>query len=112
MCIRDRLYTFTAEQTQEFVRSSRLLEAEWTADMDKRGFKAVSYTHLDVYKRQHHDFRAAFQQGQRVAIDLTAAGVNCRARVILIISSMFRYIEYCKAFFFAFGNVLVDCCQR
>ena len=33
------LYTFTAEQTQEFVRSSRLLEAEWTADMDKRGFK-------------------------------------------------------------------------
>lgn len=47
-----------------------------------------------------------------MAIDLTAAGVNCRARVILIISPVFRYNEYCKAFFFAFGDVLVDGRQR
>ena len=62
--------------------------------------------------RQHHDFLTAFQEGQRVAIDLTAAGVDCNARIAFIISPVFRYIEYFKAFFFAFGNVLVDCCQR
>ncbi len=33
------IYTFSQAQAQEFVRGSRLVEAEWTADMDKRGFK-------------------------------------------------------------------------
>jgi TRAP-type C4-dicarboxylate transport system substrate-binding protein len=33
------IYTFTDEQTQEFVRASRQLEVEWVADMDKRGFQ-------------------------------------------------------------------------
>jgi hypothetical protein len=47
-----------------------------------------------------------------VAIDLTAAGVDCNARIAFIISPVFRYIEYFKAFFFTFGDVLVDGCQR
>ena len=33
------LYTFTAEQTQEFVKLSSAIDNEWVADMDKRGFK-------------------------------------------------------------------------
>jgi len=33
------LYTFTAEQTQEFVKLSSAVDDEWVADMDKRGFK-------------------------------------------------------------------------
>jgi TRAP-type C4-dicarboxylate transport system substrate-binding protein len=33
------LYTFTAEQTQEFVKLSSAIDEEWVADMDKRGFK-------------------------------------------------------------------------
>jgi TRAP-type C4-dicarboxylate transport system substrate-binding protein len=33
------IYTFSDAETQDFVRASRLLEAEWAADMDKRGFK-------------------------------------------------------------------------
>ena len=33
------LYTFTAEQTNEFVRLSSAIDNEWVADMDKRGFK-------------------------------------------------------------------------
>ena len=47
-----------------------------------------------------------------MAIDLTAAGVDCNARIAFIISPVFRYIEYFKALFFAFGDVLVDGCQR
>jgi TRAP-type C4-dicarboxylate transport system substrate-binding protein len=31
------IYTFSAEESQEFVRRSRQLEVEWMADMDKRG---------------------------------------------------------------------------
>ena len=31
---------------------SRLLETAW--HLEKGSLKAVSYTHLDVYKRQHH----------------------------------------------------------
>ena len=46
-----------------------------------------------------------------MAIDLTAAGVDCNARIAFIISPVVRYIEYCEALFFAFGNVLVDGCQ-
>ena len=46
-----------------------------------------------------------------MAIDLTAAGVDCNARIAFIISPVFRYIEYFKALFFAFGDVLVDCRQ-
>jgi TRAP-type transport system periplasmic protein len=33
------LYTFTAEQTQEFVKLSSAIDEEWVADIDKRGFK-------------------------------------------------------------------------
>ena len=33
------LYTFTAEQTQEFIKLSSAVDEEWVADMDKRGFK-------------------------------------------------------------------------
>ena len=33
------LYTFTAEQVAEFVKLSSLIDDEWVADMDKRGFK-------------------------------------------------------------------------
>ena len=33
------LYTFSAEQTQEFVKLSSAIDEEWVADMDKRGFK-------------------------------------------------------------------------
>jgi TRAP-type C4-dicarboxylate transport system substrate-binding protein len=33
------IYTFSDAQAQEFVRASRLIEAEWAADIDKRGFK-------------------------------------------------------------------------
>ncbi len=33
------IYTFSDAETQEFVRASRLLEVEWAADIDKRGFK-------------------------------------------------------------------------
>ena len=47
-----------------------------------------------------------------MAIDLTAAGVDSNARIAFIISPVFRYIEYFKALFFAFGDVLVDGCQR
>ncbi|MDP1648587.1 MAG: TRAP transporter substrate-binding protein [Rubrivivax sp.] len=32
------VYTFTAEQTQEFVARSSAIDGEWVADMDKRGF--------------------------------------------------------------------------
>jgi len=33
------LYTFTPEQTQEFIKLSAAIDDEWVADMDKRGFK-------------------------------------------------------------------------
>ena len=33
------LYTFTPEQTSEFVKLSSAIDDEWVADMDKRGFK-------------------------------------------------------------------------
>jgi TRAP-type C4-dicarboxylate transport system substrate-binding protein len=33
------IYTFTTEQTQEFVKLSSAIDDEWVADMDKRGFK-------------------------------------------------------------------------
>ncbi|MBC7941736.1 MAG: TRAP transporter substrate-binding protein [Chitinophagaceae bacterium] len=33
------LYTFTSEQTQEFIKLSGAIDDEWVADMDKRGFK-------------------------------------------------------------------------
>jgi len=36
------LYTFTAEQTQEFVKLSSAIDDEWVADMDKRGFKGAA----------------------------------------------------------------------
>jgi TRAP-type C4-dicarboxylate transport system substrate-binding protein len=33
------IYTFTAEQREEFVKLSSQVDDEWVADMDKRGFK-------------------------------------------------------------------------
>ena len=33
------LYTFSAAETQEFVKLSSAIDDEWVADMDKRGFK-------------------------------------------------------------------------
>ncbi len=33
------LYSFTPEQTQEFIRLSSAIDDEWASDMDKRGFK-------------------------------------------------------------------------
>jgi TRAP-type C4-dicarboxylate transport system substrate-binding protein len=33
------LYTFTTEQTNEFIKLSAAIDDEWVADMDKRGFK-------------------------------------------------------------------------
>jgi TRAP-type C4-dicarboxylate transport system substrate-binding protein len=33
------VYTFTPEQTQEFIKLSSAIDDEWMADMDKRGFK-------------------------------------------------------------------------
>jgi TRAP-type transport system periplasmic protein len=33
------LYTFSNEQTQEFIKLSSAIDEEWIADMDKRGFK-------------------------------------------------------------------------
>ena len=33
------IYTFTAAETQEFIKRSAAIDDEWVADMDKRGFK-------------------------------------------------------------------------
>lgn len=35
------LYTFSAAETQEFVKRSSHVDEEWVADMDKRGFKGA-----------------------------------------------------------------------
>src|SRR5262249_12890605 len=33
------IHTFTAAETQEFIKLSGAIDEEWAADMDKRGFK-------------------------------------------------------------------------
>ena len=57
MCIRDRpsgTKTGSAtEQTAQTEADTAAEEKTYTADELKDAIKAVSYTHLDVYKRQH-----------------------------------------------------------
>ena len=48
MCIRDRTYSFTVNAAGTYDVAVRLCYPFW----DKNGIYAVSYTHLDVYKRQ------------------------------------------------------------
>ena len=62
MCIRDRTYTFHLRKGATWVDSQGRKVADVTADdfvagmqhmMDAQGgLESVSYTHLDVYKRQ------------------------------------------------------------
>ena len=75
MCIRDRLDSFTIREVFPEVRGKRVLivgdilhsrVARSTSLLMKRlGMEAVSYTHLDVYKRQ-----VAFRAFAVVAADL------------------------------------------
>ena len=36
------IHTFTAAETQEFIKLSSQIDEEWVADMDKRGFKGAA----------------------------------------------------------------------
>ena len=55
MCIRDRFYGYLPFMVLPLY--STLEKTNWTlleaaADLGANGFRPVSYTHLDVYKRQ------------------------------------------------------------
>ena len=56
MCIRDRpiaiLYAITDEVHQRFVPGRSCQAADWAIDTAGAALGPVSYTHLDVYKRQ------------------------------------------------------------
>ena len=58
MCIRDRPYVTYQTQSFTFTDEEAAEEADKSTDMLVGGdgyFVAVSYTHLDVYKRQRMD---------------------------------------------------------
>ena len=54
MCIRDRLKAFGVEVEARVMSAHRTpeLAAQFADHAEKHGIEAVSYTHLDVYKRQ------------------------------------------------------------
>ena len=53
MCIRDRIIDGEKGNTVEMAKAGNIkLENIWFAGMTVVGSDAVSYTHLDVYKRQ------------------------------------------------------------
>ena len=61
MCIRDRLQPAGMQQLQQLVRRARQHRlAEERAHRSAHGLGAVSYTHLDVYKRQRAMLSALF----------------------------------------------------
>ena len=50
MCIRDRYFTYTEEKPISF---NPFYTDDYVFDVEKKdSIKTVSYTHLDVYKRQ------------------------------------------------------------
>ena len=56
MCIRDSNYSFMNMETYEQVELNKK-QIENEVKYLKEGLEAVSYTHLDVYKRQVFKFK-------------------------------------------------------
>ena len=52
MCIRDRLTTLLIDEGGAVHRKDTLMRGQWYRTTDQRISIPVSYTHLDVYKRQ------------------------------------------------------------
>ena len=55
MCIRDRLFTLVTKGKLDIdtaAEEAGVSVSEFEKLMNEAGYKAVSYTHLDVYKRQ------------------------------------------------------------